>query len=155
MEKYTLLIQNNVTKQFYVYDLNKISEDTLYYCFDVEVGDVPDGEYSYILYENPDQSSLVVNVNNISKSEFRRREIILTDKSDILKAQNFILITYKAEDSESQVYITYSNSLLNDTRIYTNGQEMTVAASGLMRIGEYEANTTYYDKPNQYIAYEG
>lgn len=50
--KYDLLIQNNASKEHFVYSgLTDISTNHLYYQFDQEL-DVPDGEYTYVVLIN-------------------------------------------------------------------------------------------------------
>ena len=50
--KYTVLLQNNASKEFYKFDgLVNISDSHLYFKFQV-VLDVPDGEYTYVTFVN-------------------------------------------------------------------------------------------------------
>lgn len=53
MAKYDLILQNNASKEHFIYSgLTNSSTNHLYYRFDVEL-DVPDGEYTYaILIDN-------------------------------------------------------------------------------------------------------
>ena len=49
---YTVLLQNNASKEYFRFDkLKNISDSYLYYKFDVTL-DVPDGEYTYICFVN-------------------------------------------------------------------------------------------------------
>lgn len=51
-QKYDLLLENNASKEFFVYSgLTDASDNHLFYRFDVEL-DVPDGEYSYVVLVN-------------------------------------------------------------------------------------------------------
>lgn len=51
-QKYDLLLQNNGSKEFFTYTgLEDLSENHLFYRFDVEL-DVPDGEYTYVVLKN-------------------------------------------------------------------------------------------------------
>ena len=50
--KYDLLLENNASKEFFIYSgLTDISDNHLYYRFDTEL-DVPDGEYTYVVLIN-------------------------------------------------------------------------------------------------------
>lgn len=61
--KYDLLLQNNASKEFFVYSgLTDIGENHLFYRFDVEL-DVPDGEYTYVvLINNRDDVTYDLNI---------------------------------------------------------------------------------------------
>lgn len=49
---YTLLLQNNASKQFYTFDkLENTSTTNLYVRFEVEL-DLPEGEYTYVFFVN-------------------------------------------------------------------------------------------------------
>lgn len=48
MEKYDIIIQNNATKQTYVFKTEDTSGTYLYHEFDVDM-DVPEGEYTYVV----------------------------------------------------------------------------------------------------------
>ena len=53
---YDLLLQNNASKEFFIYSgLADISASHLYYEFDLEL-DVPDGEYTYCVQANDEQN---------------------------------------------------------------------------------------------------
>lgn len=50
--KYDLLLQNNASKEFFIYSgLTDTSDNHLYYRFDTEL-EVPDGEYTYVVLIN-------------------------------------------------------------------------------------------------------
>ena len=50
--KYDLLLQNNGSKEFFTYSgLTNLSENHIYYHFDIDLG-VPDGEYTYVVLVN-------------------------------------------------------------------------------------------------------
>lgn len=52
INKYDLLLQNNASKEHFIYSgLTDISTNHLYHQFDVEL-DVPDGEYTYVVTVN-------------------------------------------------------------------------------------------------------
>lgn len=51
--KYDLLLQNNASKQFFLFNgLTDTSENRLYHRFEDLEMDIPDGEYTYILLKN-------------------------------------------------------------------------------------------------------
>lgn len=86
---------------------------------------MPEGEYQYVLFENPNWQEVIVDVNHI----------------------------YPAEWSES-ILVTYDNTLTNNTQILIAGRTITVSSTGLMRIGDYNNNRYQYDKQQNYVAYE-
>ena len=50
--KYDLLLENNASKEFFIFSgLTDTSDNHLYYRFDTEI-DVPDGEYTYVVLIN-------------------------------------------------------------------------------------------------------
>lgn len=50
--KYDLLLENNASKEFFIYSgLTDTSDNHLFYRFDTEL-DVPDGEYTYVVLIN-------------------------------------------------------------------------------------------------------
>ena len=50
--KYDLLLQNNASKEFFIYSgLTDTGDNHLYYRFDTEI-DVPEGEYTYVVLIN-------------------------------------------------------------------------------------------------------
>ena len=51
--KYDLLLQNNGSKEFFVFSgLTDISDNHLYYRFDLDLSDCKDGEYTYVVQAN-------------------------------------------------------------------------------------------------------
>lgn len=61
--KYDLLLQNNASKEFFIYSgLTDISINHLYFQFDAELN-VPDGEYTYaVLVNNRDDVEYDLNI---------------------------------------------------------------------------------------------
>lgn len=52
MSKYSLLLQNNASKEFFSYDgLTDNADTKLFYEFEVEL-DIPEGEYTYCVFVN-------------------------------------------------------------------------------------------------------
>lgn len=126
---YTLLMQNTTTKEVYTFDLeNQNYAENIYYKFDITLSDdMPDGEYQYILFSNPNKLEVIVDVNNPMQSELYGNPVIL---------------------------VTYENTLTNGTQILVAGKPIPVLSSGLIRVGDYQNNKYQYDKQNKYTAYE-
>lgn len=126
---YTLLMQNTITKEVYLFDLeNQNYAENIYYKFDITLSDdMSDGEYQYILFSNPNKLEVIVDVNNPMQSELYGNPVIL---------------------------VTYNNTLTNGTQILVAGKPIPILGTGLIRIGDYENNNYQYDKPNTYVSYE-
>lgn len=126
---YTLLMQNTITKEVYLFDLeNQNYAENIYYKFDITLSDdMSDGEYQYILFSNPNKLEVIVDVNNPMQSELYGNPVIL---------------------------VTYENTLTTGTQILVAGKPIPVLSSGLIRIGDYQNNKYQYDKQNKYTAYE-
>lgn len=126
---YSILMQNTITKEVYVYNLeNQNYAENIYYKFDITLSDdMPDGEYQYILFSNPNKLEVIVDVNNPMQSELYGNPVIL---------------------------VTYNNTLTNGTQILVAGKPIPILGTGLIRIGDYENNKYQYDKSNTYVSYE-
>jgi hypothetical protein len=126
---YTLLMQNTTTKEVYIFNLeNQNYAENIYYKFDITLSDdMPDGEYQYILFSNPNKLEVIVDVNNPMQSELYGNPVIL---------------------------VTYENTLTTGTQILVAGKPIPVLSSGLIRVGDYQNNKYQYDKQNKYTAYE-
>lgn len=126
---YSILMQNTITKEVYVYNLeNQNYAENIYYKFDITLSDdMPDGEYQYILFSNPNKLEVIVDVNNPFRSELYGNPVIL---------------------------VTYNNTLTNGTQILVAGKPIPILGTGLIRIGDYENNNYQYEKPNTYVSYE-
>jgi len=125
---YSLVLQHTVTKQIYIYNLNNQNySENIYYKFDITLEDMDDGEYQYILFENPNKYDIIIDTNNIYRSELYGNPVIL---------------------------ITYSNTLTNGTEILVAGTPISILSSGLMRVGNYDNNKYQYDYQSKYTAYE-
>lgn len=126
---YSLILQNTTTKEVYTFDLeNQNYAENIYYKFDITLSDdMPDGEYQYILFSNPNKLEVIVDVNNPMQSELYGNPVIM---------------------------VTYNNTLTNGTQILVAGKPIPILGTGLIRIGDYENNNYQYDKPNTYVSYE-
>lgn len=125
---YSLILQHTVTKEVYTYNLeNKNYSENIYYKFDITLEDMDDGEYQYILFENPNKYDIIIDTNNIYRSELYGNPVIL---------------------------VTYSNTLTNGTEILVAGTPISILSSGLMRVGNYDNNKYQYDYQSKYTAYE-
>lgn len=126
---YSILMQNTITKEVYVYNLeNQNYAENIYYKFDITLSDdMPDGEYQYILFSNPNKLEVIVDVNNPMQSELYGNPVIL---------------------------VTYENTLTTGTQILVAGKPIHILSSGLIRVGDYQNNKYQYDKQNKYTAYE-
>lgn len=94
---YTLLIQNTVSKEVCTYNLENLNYDeNIYYKFNIVLDDnTPDGEYQYLLFENPNQIEVVVNYNNVYDSKLY---------------------------GDTKILVTFTNTLTNGTQILIAGK---------------------------------
>lgn len=126
--KYSLVIQHTTTKQFYVYLLKDLGySEYIYYKFNITLGKIPEGEYQYILFANNDEYEVVVNCNNIFKTDVNNEKIL----------------------------VTYENMLTNNTKILVAGKQEPILSTGLIRVGEYDNNSYQYNVQTKYKSYEG
>lgn len=104
---YTLIIQHTVSKQVYSYLLEDLAPESMYIKFHLVLDEgTEDGEYQYVLVENPDEADVEINVNDIFKSTI-------------------------------------------------NGNQITIADNGLLRVGDYKETDITYNKEQEYICYGG
>lgn len=68
---YTIILQNSVTKEIFSYNLDDSTPNSIYYEFEIELQDMNDGEYEYLLIENPDNFKVISDFNNAWKSPVR------------------------------------------------------------------------------------
>lgn len=124
---YSLVLQNTVTKQIYIYNLNNQNySENIYYKFDITLDDnTPDGEYQYVLFYNPNKWEIVIDPNNIYQDQYN-----------------------------GYVLVTYDNILTTNTKILIAGKPIPILSTGLIRVGDYENQRYQYDRQNQYISYE-
>ena len=90
-----------------------------------------DGEYEYLLIENPDKLKVVSNFNNVFRSELADPVILVDLNCGTLTAGAKIMIVEMGE--------TYP---------------LNVLTFGLMRIGDYKSSKVTYNKQNKYVTYE-
>ena len=128
---YTLILQNSVTKEIFSYNLVDNTPDSIYYEFNIELQDMIDGEYEYLLIENPDKLKVVSNFNNVFESQLADPVIMVDLSCGTLTAGAKIMITEMGE--------TYP---------------LNVLTFGLMRIGDYKSSKVTYNKQNKYVTYE-
>lgn len=128
---YTLILQNSVTKEIFSYNLVDNTPDSIYYEFNIELQDMIDGEYEYLLIENPDKLKVVSNFNNVFESELADPVIMVDLSCGTLTAGAKIMITEMGET-----------------------HPLNVLTFGLMRIGDYKSSKVTYNKQNKYVTYE-
>ena len=87
----TIIFQNTTSKEIFSYNIEDNTPDGIYYEFEIELKDMQDGEYEYLLIENPDKLMVVSNFNNVFKSELSD-PVILMDTSLPLTAEKKILV---------------------------------------------------------------
>ena len=126
----TIIFQSTTSKEIYSYNIEDNTPDGIYYEFDIELKDMQDGEYEYLLIENPDRLKVVSNFNNAFKSEIAD-PVVLMDTLLPLTARDKILIL--------------------DMGTVT---PIEVLAFGLCRIGDYKTSKTEYNKQNKYLVYD-
>lgn len=128
---YTLILQNSVTKEIFSYNLVDNTPDSIYYEFNIELQDMIDGEYEYLLIENPARLPISSNYNNVFDSEMEDPVIIVNLDGKPLTAGAEILISDRGEV-----------------------RRIDVLTFGLMRIGDYKSSKVTYNKQNKYVTYE-
>lgn len=128
---YTLILQNSVTKEIFSYNLEDNTPTSIYYEFNIELQDMIDGEYEYLLIENPAKLPISSNYNNVFDSEMEDPVIIVNLEGKPLTAGAEILIADRGEV-----------------------RQIDVLTFGLMRIGDYKSSKVTYNKQKKYITYE-
>lgn len=128
---YTLILQNSVTKEIFSYNLVDNTPDSIYYEFNIELQDMIDGEYEYLLIENPARLPISSNYNNVFDTEMEDPVIIVNLDGKPLTAGAEILISDRGEV-----------------------RRIDVLTFGLMRIGDYKSSKVTYNKQNKYVTYE-
>lgn len=126
----TIIFQSTTSKEIYSYDIEDNTPESVYYEFDIELKDMKDGEYEYLLIENADKLRVVSNFNNVFKSDISD-PVILMDTTLPLTADKKILIWNMGETFPIEVL-----------------------AFGLCRIGDYKTSKTEYNKQTKYVTYE-
>lgn len=105
---FQLALQNTLTKQDYVVDLQYLDDNSVYYKFNLE-SELPDGEYIYLLFENKDNLKVEINP-----------KVFIDEK----------LI------SDKRILITYDGILSNGTQILIDRDNVSlpVLATGLIKV---------------------
>lgn len=127
----TIIFQNSVTKKIYSYNVTDNTPDSIYYEFEIELKDMVDGEYEYVLIENPDGLKVVSNFNNVFESDLADPVVLVDLSCGTLTNGAQILI--------SEMGQTYP---------------IDVITFGLCRVGDYKASKTEYNKQSKYTVYE-
>lgn len=124
---YSLILQNNITKEVRIFNLENINpSNSIYYKFDIRLpDDFQDGEYSYLLFENPNKLDVLININNINDTKIY----------------------------DGSILVTYNEILTENTNILIAGFPIPVCGSGLLAVGEYHSDIYQYNKQNKYTSY--
>ena len=92
----TIIFQSTTNKEIFSYDIEDKTPSGIYYEFDIELKDMKDGEYEYLLIENLDGLMVVSNTNNVFESELGDPVIIVAENLPLTAAEK-ILISYMGE----------------------------------------------------------
>ena len=126
----TIIFQSTTNKEIFSYDIEDKTPSGIYYEFDIELENMKDGEYEYLLIENLDGLMVVSNTNNVFESELGDPVIIVAENLPLTAAEK-ILISYMGETFPIEVL-----------------------AFGLCRIGDYKTSKTEYNNQTKYVTYE-
>ena len=91
--KYSIILQNTLTKQTYVFNVEDIGNN-LFYNFEIDTTTLDDGEYKLFLISNEDWSEIIINQTNIEKSVMGNEPIQITT-TDIMRVGDFTANTIK------------------------------------------------------------
>ena len=109
MSKYSLLLQNNTSKEFFSYDgLTDNADTKLFYEFEVEL-DIPEGEYTYCVFVN-DRTDV--------EYEFKtplQETILHTEDGDVV-----------LRDLQPETGLLRVGSTIEKTNIYENNENNTI-----------------------------
>lgn len=128
-DNYSLLLQDKLSKEIYVYNLESKSQSKLYYRFDNQFS-LPDNEYEYILIHNPYKLDIETNILDINKSTLDNPRILVVG-DDILTCDTFILTAGKDAP-----------------------EPLKILDKGYIRVGDYKASTIDYSTNKTFIVYE-
>lgn len=126
----TIIFQNTTSKEIFSYNIEDNTPDGIYYEFDIELKDMQDGEYEYLLIENPDRLKVVSNYNNVYKSDIAN-PVVIVNNALPLTAEDKILVWSMGEVCPIEIL-----------------------AFGLCRIGNYKTSKTEYNKQTKYLVYD-
>jgi hypothetical protein len=123
---YTLILQNTVSKDITLYNLEDFSTG-VYHKFEIELQGEKDGEYEYILFKNEEKLPVKINQNNV----FESKPFVPT------------------------ILVTYTETLTSNTKILCTADYQTINPTfGLLVIGDYEKSNLTYNKTSKYTVYE-
>lgn len=128
-DNYSLLLQDKLSKQIYIYNLESKSKSNLYWRFNNQFTQ-PDNEYEYILIHNPYKLEIELNVLDITKSTLDTPKILVVG-DDILTCDIYIL-----------------------TAVKDAPEPLRILDKGYLRIGDYKASITDYSNNKTFIVYE-
>lgn len=103
---YTFLIQHTTSKKAYSFILEDVTPESLYHKFNINLEeDTKDGEYEYVLIENPEQVAIDININDIFKST-------LVEGDTVIETYGLLTIgndTERTVYNKQQDYIVYGS----------------------------------------------
>lgn len=127
IDKYTVLLQNTVTKEVNTIDVID-NGGGIYIKFDVNLSKFDDGEYTIMVFENTDRKPFEVYSNDLE--------------------QTYRNVVY---------YLSINNTLLTENDFFVveeHRKQITPLKTDLLRIGDYKRNTTTYKSEQTYIQYK-
>ena len=127
---YNLVIQNNVSKEIFLYELEDIgSKDSIYYKFNIQLSNPCKGEYKYILFYKKDNSP--VSVGNKS------------------------FLDENVGETATRILVTFDSILTDNTSILVDklADSIPILSSGLLRIGTIEDTRIEYNLENKFKQY--
>ena len=132
--EYLLIIQNTTTKKIYWRMVGDCEDSKLYYHFpDVDLSELETGEHRYMLFEPPaDEDVVVIMQNDPRRTTITDNKYILVADNKILTANDVVLV-YTGEDYQ---------------------KPLCCKATGLIKVGNYEADNKQWDKPMEYKQYK-
>lgn len=95
---FNLVLQNTTSKQIFVYEVDRVSEDSVYTKFKVKLDNPVSGEYNYILFENPENKAIRIG----NQFFFSGDPEILITFDDILTNNTQILVAGQNIDTLSK-----------------------------------------------------
>lgn len=102
--KYTFLIQQTTSKQCYSWILEDLTPESLYHKFEIELeSGMEDGEYEFLLIENPNELEIEVDVNDIFDSYLIGGDTVIEQFGLIKLGDKKCSLQY----DKKQQYLTY------------------------------------------------
>lgn len=153
--KFSLILQNILTREVYVYNIiPNDKSNALYLDFDIDLSNLPDGEYYALMVDNPNFLPIIPANNNIYDID---SFVYITNKGNRIVNGDKYLVTTN---------IKYYKYLVNDGDFITNAKfflvqsykpdiEIRPLKTFLLRLGDYHYenlqmnnNTSYYQYRN-------